>query len=433
MSEEEDYVLRSEALLLNSQSSYINDELYIEGVRVRDIVSAYGTPVYIYSSSVIEGNSKRFTDCLKGLGVKVCYAMKANDRLGILKEIKRSGLGIDVVSGGEIYRALSVGVSPSDIIFSGVGKSERDIDYAASVGIERVNVESDEEIKVWSFYARKYGHEINVSFRLNPDVSAGGHDKIRTGRSGDKFGLDGERVVDLWKCASELESLRVNGLAVHIGSQIFAPSFYKIAGRKLLEVAENIRSRGYQVRNFDLGGGFGVRYKDEEEFDFQGLRTVIEEFKSSCGEHDNLYIEPGRAIVAEAGMLVGRVNAIKHGGELIIVDIGMHNMIRPSLYGSYHHVLPLERGSSLVLSNLVGPICESGDKIVSSVWLPRVEYGDYLAVMTTGAYGTVLASHYNARGKAAEILVDKKNIKEIVKAETPYYIGSRENNDKTIE
>jgi diaminopimelate decarboxylase len=345
--------------------------------------------------------------------------MKANDRLGILRKLRSEGLGVDVVSGGEISRALRAGFEGRDMVFSGVGKVEEDIEYAVKEGLGRVNVESFEEMEVWSFYGKRYGREVELSFRYTPDIEAGGHEKIKTGRTGDKFGLSGAEVERAWGEALLLDCVKPVGLAVHLGSQIVDVAPYTEAAERVIALSGILGGRGYEVRSVDIGGGFGIDYGGGGVFDLSTLVEVVRRLRSALGEDLEVGIEPGRSLVGDAGLLVGCVRAVKHEGRLLVLDAGMHNLLRPALYDSYHHMVPLEKGEGRVeRRDVVGPICESGDILGKGRWLREMVSGEFVGLCHAGAYGSVLSSGYNARGCAGEVIISGGQVKSLLRRRT---------------
>ena len=418
----QDYQAIEKALLQGSCWQYRGGTLYGESVQIAHIAKTYGSPAYIYSRRMIEQNCQNYIQTLADLPVRVCYATKANDRIAIQKIIHKQGMGIDTVSAGEIKRALAAGFAPKDIVFSGVGKTQEDITFAVRERINRINVEAKEEIAHIAKSCKVYQRPIQIGFRLNPDVQAGGNDKIQTGRKYDKFGLDAQSILELFDYTAQFDLIQANGVSIHIGSQIDSIQAYEQAGRKIVELVRELTSRGHTISHIDLGGGFGIAYSTEQVFDINLLRQWIITLQHELEDVQSFDIEPGRSIIADAGILVTRINAVKQQGQLLVVDAGMHTLIRPSLYDSYHHIIPL----SIPLSeppadcekeysrkDIVGPICESGDRLGFGRWLPPLIAGDYLAILTAGAYGSVMANHYNARGLPSEILIDGENIHPI--------------------
>ncbi len=389
---------------------YQDGELYAENIPVRELAKQYGTPFYIYAASSIRRQFTTFQEALNKVCAKpplIAYACKANDRLGILKLMNNLGAGVDVVSVGEMKRALAANIPASKIIFSGVGKTERELEEAIEAGIRQINIESEPELKNLAIAAEKLQKDISVSIRFNPDVEAGTHDKISTGRSEDKFGVTAERIIHLYKHAAETKYLNPHGISMHIGSQVADPRYFIPAFERINDLVHQLRAEGLSVTELDLGGGLGITYRDEPEADIEAYAKLIKEMIEPLG--CQLSFEPGRYLVGNAGILVTKVIYVKETDVKthVICDAAMNDLIRPALYEAYHTIHPvIQNGADIRTVDIVGPICESGDTHAKDRPLPLPEEGDYLAIHSAGAYGATMSSYYNARVPACEVLVD---------------------------
>ena len=398
---------------------YRSGELFAEGVPVRRIAREVGTPAYIYSLATLKRHYRVFDQAFARLSHLVCFSMKSNSNLAVLRAFVKEGGGFDIVSAGELFRALKAGADPKKIVFSGVGKKKAEIEYALNAGILMFNVESEQELTVLNEVARGVEKKAPISLRVNPDVDPKTHPYISTGMKKSKFGIDIKRSLEVYKRALTLTHLEVIGVDCHIGSQLTTiPPFVDALSRVKVFV-EALRKEGARIRYLDLGGGLGIRYKDEEpphpeEYAgalIQGLR----------GLDVTLILEPGRVVVGNAGILVTEVLYLKEGEEktFVIVDGGMNDLIRPALYGSYQAIRPVVEGKGeMIVADVVGPICESGDFFAKDREIPRPQEGDLLAVMSAGAYGFTMSSNYNSRPRAPEILVDGDNFHVVRKRES---------------
>jgi diaminopimelate decarboxylase len=354
---------------------------------------------------------RRLRDAFAGQGATFCYAVKANSNLAVIRTLARAGAWADVVSGGELERALAAGVPPARIVFAGVGKSREEMGRALEVGIHQFNVESVPELVALSEVAAAGRRRAPVALRINPDVAAGGHEKIRTGRRGDKFGIAYADASAAYATAARLAGIEVVGLHLHVGSQITDLAPFEAAYRRGAELVRRLRAEGHAIRRLDLGGGFGARYRDDEPaFDAEAFAAMVRRVTGDL-DHDELLFEPGRVLVAEAGVLVARVLYVKEDGErpFVVLDAGMNNLVRPAMYGAYHGILPVAEpaaGAPLEEVAVVGPICESADVFSARRALPPLRAGDLVAFTGAGAYGAVMASDYNSRPAAAEVLVE---------------------------
>lgn len=386
---------------------YHAGELYCEEVPVRKIVERFGTPVYIYSGKTIRRHFKVFDEAFQGIEHLTCYSVKANSNLGVLALLAKEGAGADIVSGGELQRALKAGIPPQKIVFSGVGKTPEEMEKALLAGILMFNVESAEELEVLGEVAAKLKIKAPFALRANPDVDPKTHPYISTGLRKNKFGIPEEEIIPLYLRAKENPYLLPVGLDAHIGSQLTTISPFVDALRRLRALWEELVSLGFELPYLDIGGGLGIIYNQEEP-------PLPEEYSQAIlevlgGLPVTLILEPGRVIVGNAGILITRVLYNKSNKErnFIIVDAGMNDLIRPSLYQAYHKIVPvIDREEEEIVADIVGPICESGDFLAKERKVPRVKRGDLLAVMSAGAYGFVMSSNYNSRPRAAEVLVE---------------------------
>ncbi len=386
---------------------YGSGEFFCEDVPVTSLAERFGTPAYIYSRAAIAGNYQRLVGSLGKIPSLVCYSVKANSNLRILNLLREAGAGFDVVSGGELARALRVGASPDRIVFSGVGKTPEEMDAGLTAGILIFNVESAGELEVLESRAQALGKRARMAIRVNPDVVAQTHPYISTGQIVHKFGVPKEEALELYNRAARSPHLEIQGVACHIGSQILEVEPFLKALDEILGVATQLRGNNVPINHLDLGGGFGIRYDAEQPLDFGLLVRGVEE--RLRGTPYRLVIEPGRALVGNAGILLARVLYVKRNQQknFIVVDAGMNDLMRPTLYGSYHEIVPSrQRPGEPLLADVVGPLCETGDFLAQDRTLPDVQPGDLLAILTAGAYGFVLSSNYNTRPRPAEILVD---------------------------
>ena len=399
--------------------TYRADRLYCEETLLEPIAARFGTPAYVYSRSAIIGNWEAFDRGLGAFPHLISYSVKANSNVQILRILREAGSGFDVVSGGELARALKAGGEPGRIVFSGAGKTAPEIDAALAAGILMFNVESSGELELIEARARALGKIAGVSLRINPDVEAETHPYIATGRAIHKFGIPKTDAIALYRRAADSPVLRVRGVACHIGSQILEAAPFLRALDEIVEVARTLDAGGVPVEHLDLGGGYGIRYEDERPMDIARLSQSIAQKLATA--RLTLILEPGRAIVGNAGILLTRVLYLKRNAEknFVIVDAGMNDLLRPALYGSYHRIAPAERrAGGKFVADVVGPLCETGDFLARDRELPDVRPGDLLAVMTAGAYGFVLASNYNSRLRPAEVLVHGAEFSLIRRRET---------------
>jgi diaminopimelate decarboxylase len=391
---------------------YRNGEMFAEDVAIRQIAKEVGTPAYVYSLATLRRHFRVFEQAFAAIPHIVCYSVKANSNIALLRAFANEGGGFDIVSGGELFRALKAGGDPKKIVFSGVGKKVEEIKYALDCGILMFNVESEHEMTAINEIAERAGKKAPISLRINPDVDPQTHPYISTGMKKAKFGLDIKRSLESYKKAALLRHLEVVGIDCHIGSQLTSISPFVDALARVREYLDRVlvgslRKEGAQIRYLDLGGGLGISYKDETPPHPQEYAKAI--VQGLEGLDVTLILEPGRVIVGNAGILITEVLYIKETGDknFVIVDSGMNDLIRPALYGSYQGIQPVvQKTSETVTADIVGPICESGDFFAKDRQIARPERGDLLAVMSAGAYGFTMASNYNSHPKPPEILVD---------------------------
>ncbi len=390
---------------------YRNGCLCAEHVPIERIVAAAGTPVYVYSTATLERHYRVFAAAFRDLDAQVCYAVKANGNLAVVATLARLGAGADVVSLGELEIALAAGVPAARIVFSGVGKSEAEMAAALKAGILQINVESEPELRQLSRIAASLGVVAPAAIRINPDVDALTHDKISTGRKENKFGIEWTAAHRVFGEAAQLPNVRLTGIAVHIGSQLTCVEPFVAAFRRLRDLVVMLRTDGHAITTLDLGGGLGVPYGDESLPELPSPEAYAAAVRHTVGDLQcRLILEPGRLLVANAGILVTRVLYVKAGATrtFVIVDAGMNDLLRPALYDAYHAIVPLIQPApdgELREVDVVGPVCETSDTFGIGRLLPPIAAGDVLALRTAGAYGAAMASSYNARPLPAEVLV----------------------------
>ncbi|MBB2494046.1 diaminopimelate decarboxylase [Aquipseudomonas ullengensis] len=393
-------------------------QLFAEGVALSAIAERFGTPTYVYSRAHIEAQYRAYADALAGVPHLVCFAVKANSNLGVLNVLARLGAGFDIVSRGELERVLAAGGDAAKIVFSGVGKTRDDMRRALEVGVHCFNVESVDELERLQVVAAELGKTAAISLRVNPDVDAGTHPYISTGLKENKFGIDIEQAPAVYARAAALPNLKVVGVDCHIGSQLTSLPPFLDALDRLLALVDQLAEQGIQIKHLDLGGGLGVQYRDEQPpLAGDYIKAVRERIQ---GRDLALVFEPGRYIVANAGVLLTRVEYLKHTThkDFAIIDAAMNDLIRPALYQAWMDVTPVQpRDGQARNYDLVGPICETGDFLAKGRELVLAE-GDLLAVRSAGAYGFVMSSNYNTRGRAAEVLVDGAQAFEVRRRET---------------
>ena len=391
---------------------YKKNELYAEEVALKDIADVYGTPTFVYSKATLERHAKAYINSFKKMNGLVCFSVKALSNISILKTLKNSGCGFDIVSGGELHRALLAGANPKKIIFSGVGKSKAEMESGIENNILSFNVESEQELERLGEVAKEMKKTAPVAIRFNPNVDAGVHEFTKTGRKSDKFGVSIESTKDLVKRCLKNDSIKLVGLTCHIGSQIMELQGFEDAAKQALELLIELDKLNISLDFIDMGGGLGVNYVGEETIQPFELIQIYEEIFSDRNER--LILEPGRSISANAGIMLTRVEYKKN--NFLIADAAMNDLLRPALYQAHHDVWPIIKNEQISNVNLVGPICETGDFLAKNIDIGACE-GDLLAVKTVGAYGFVMSSNYNSRPRAAEVIVDKDNFYLIRKRE----------------
>lgn len=401
---------------------YKNGELHCEDVPLSRIASELGTPVYVYSTETLVRHFRAFDDAFQGTPHLVCFSAKSNSNLAILSLFGCLGGGVDIVSGGELYRALRAGIPPDRIVYSGVGKTEQEMDAAISSSILMFNIESSEELEVLEERARRLGQRARIAIRVNPDVDPQTHPYISTGLKKNKFGIDMERALEDYRRAARMEHLEVVGVDCHIGSQITRLAPFLDSLDRLREFMGRLRHQeGIQINYLDVGGGLGITYDQESPpHPVEYAKSIVELTRDlGC----TLVLEPGRVLVGNAGVLLTRVLYTKEGAtkRFVIVDAAMNDLARPSLYGSYHRIQPVDEkvlSAEEQVADLVGPICESTDFLAKDRRMPPLSRGDLVAVMSAGAYGFSMSSNYNSRPRAAEVLVRGRDYFVIRRRET---------------
>ncbi|CAJ0889663.1 diaminopimelate decarboxylase [freshwater sediment metagenome] len=390
---------------------YRNGALFAEDVAVSELAKAVGTPFYVYSAATIRRHFRVFSQAFAGLDTLVCYAMKANSNQAVLRLLATEGAGMDVVSGGELARALAAGVKGEKITFSGVGKTDDEIAAALDAGIFCFNVESEPELEAISNVASARGVKAPVSLRVNPDVDARTHKKISTGKAENKFGVPLSRAREVYARAANLPGLKISGADMHIGSQLTDLEPFDEAFTLLAELVGDLRADGHEISHVDLGGGLGIPYHDgddPESYHPERYADIVRRHFAGLG--CKLVFEPGRLIVGNAGLLITRVIYVKQGEAktFVIVDTGMNDLVRPTLYDAWHDIIPVREpvDRAETVADVVGPVCETGDYLALDRKMPEAQPGELLAVLTSGAYGAVQAGTYNTRPLIPELLVD---------------------------
>ncbi len=388
---------------------YREGSLHAEEVPASFLADSFGTPLYCMSEAALTHQYSRLSEALEGVDFEICFAPKANSSLAVLRVLARQGAGADTVSEGEMRLALAAGIAPERIVFEGPGKARRELEFALAAGIGQINIESEGELHALDAIARERGGAASVALRVNPDVDAGAHGKISTGRAGDKFGIPIEAIPEIYARAEEMEGVRLVGVAMHIGSQLPSLEPFDAAFRRLAELVVALRAAGHVVERIDIGGGVGVSYGDGKvpptPAEYGALvREVFSRFEA------RIVAEPGRFIAADAGILLARVLGVKESGgrRIVVVDAAMNDLLRPALYDAHHPVVPVrEAASGAVLAevDVVGPVCETGDTFAQARPLPSLKEGDLIAFLRAGAYSASMASEYNARPRIAEVMV----------------------------
>jgi diaminopimelate decarboxylase len=401
---------------------HIDGDLHAEGVSLRRIAEAVGTPFYVYSSAAIIDRYQAYARSLSGLNARIYYSVKANSNQAVIATLARQGAGADVVSVGEMYRALKAGVAAKDIVFAGVGKTRTEMAEALKAGIHQFNVESRGELLTLNEVAVALGKRAPAVLRINPDIDALTHAKISTGKAENKFGIDYAYAPEIYAEAAKLPGVRILGIACHIGSQLLDLAPYRASFGKLAELTRQLRMSGLEVGRIDLGGGVGIAYRGESTISIDDYTNAVAETVGNLG--CALELEPGRSIVGDAGLLVAEVINVKAGvsRKFVIVDAAMNDLIRPTLYDAYHEIVPVRQPASdapVERVDVVGPICETGDRFAEQRPMPPLAPGDLVAFCTAGAYGAVMSSTYNSRPTVPEVMVKGEEF-QVVKPRLSY-------------
>ncbi len=388
---------------------YREQQLYSENVPVEKIASQVGTPLYLYSAGAIRRRFGEYASHFNSEGSLVCYAVKANSNQAVLRLLAALGAGADVVSEGELKRALAAGIPADRIVFSGVGKTVPEMTFALERDILQFNVESEPELEQLNRIALSMGKQAPIAFRINPDIDARTHRKITTGKSENKFGVPASRASEIYAWAASLPGIRIQGIDMHIGSQLTESEPFEQAFHCLRDLTHLLREQGHEITVLDIGGGLGISYEDgaPEPPSLAEYASLAREILAPLG--CRVIVEPGRSVVGEAGLLISRVIYVKQGEKrrFLIIDAGMNDLLRPSLYDAHHEIMPVRAGNGeTCLYDVVGPICETGDTFALNKALPLLESGDLLAIKNAGAYGAVMASFYNTHPLVPEVLVD---------------------------
>ena len=404
---------------------YKKNNLFCEDVKVEEICKNFNTPFYLYSSKTLINNYKLLHKMLNGINFLIAYSVKANANLSVLKTLAKCGAGADVVSIGELKKALKAGISNNKIVYSGVGKTRDEIAFALKNEIEQFNVESIEELETIAIIAEQINTSANIALRVNPDISAGGHPKISTGKKTDKFGIPISEAKKVYELAKKIKSLKIVGIDIHIGSQICHLTPFKKAFKKVLSFCLELDKLGFNIKNIDLGGGIGINYdtdKQDQQFLIEYTNLIKSTFKKT---NKKIIIEPGRFLVANAGILVASVLYKKtiDSKNFLIIDAGMNDLMRPALYDARHIIRPLKKkieNTTVKKFEVVGTVCETADIVVKNAKIYKsVQQGDYYFIDKAGAYGHVMASSYNSKSIASEIMVNKNNYSVIKKRIDP--------------
>jgi len=407
------------------------NQLYCEGIKIQEVAERFGTPLYVYSYSTFINHYLKLKKAFGPIKPLICYSVKANSNLSILKALVAKGAGLDIVSGGELFRALKAGCPPSKIVYASVGKTDSEIREAIKKGILFFNVESLPELKNINHIARRLKKVVNVALRINPDVEPGTHHYITTGKLTNKFGIDFETAKKIIDSSRKLANIRIKGMHIHIGSQITIARPFVEAIKKVTVFINRLKAEGIRIEYLNIGGGLGIVYKKETpQTAVEFAHKVLPILKKSGLK---IIMEPGRFIIGSAAILVAKVLYVKKTPlkKFVIVDAGMNDLIRPSLYDAHHEIVTLVRsGSDAEKVEVVGPICESGDFLAKERTMPKVKEGDYLAVMCAGAYGFSMASNYNSRRRPAEVMVKGKSVFLIRSRET---LEDLVRNEKTLK
>ena len=399
--------------------TYQSGILFAEGVSVEDLALRYGTPLYVYSKNHLRDRYRAIASAMAEVKPMICYSVKANSNIAVIKTLAQEGAGFDIVSGGELFRVLRAGAEANRIVFAGVGKTREEIEYALKEQIAFFTCESEPEAVRISECARHLGVKGRIAFRMNPDVDPKTHKYISTGKKENKFGLDLARTLQAYELAAGLPNIEIAGLHMHIGSQILSAEPFSQALEKVKDFCKTLKAKYPTFRHLDIGGGLGINYKpDQEALDPKVFAAAL---LPTLKELDlQVWMEPGRSIVGNAGILVCRVQYVKdsHFKKFIVVDAAMNDLIRPALYQAHHEILPVVATDKTVTGDLVGPICESGDFLAQDRELPDVKQGDLVVALSAGAYGFSMSSNYNSRPRTAEVMVDGTRATPIRQRET---------------
>ncbi len=389
----------------------VDGALHLEQVPLASIAQRFGTPTFVYSRQAMTAAYRAYEAAFAGLNHRICYALKANSNLAVIDVMGRLGAGFDIVSGGELQRVIAAGADPGKVIFSGVAKSAKEMALALQQGIDCFNIESESELYRLNAVAKELGLRAPITFRVNPDVDPKTHPYISTGLKSNKFGVAFSEAERLYTQAAALPHIHIAGIECHIGSQLMDIAPYEEALTKLLALTDQLAAKGILLEHIDLGGGIGIRYRDETPMDLNAYAAMVK--RHFAGRPQTLYLEPGRSLVGNAGLLLTGVEFIKRGAvsTFAIVDAGMNDLIRPSLYQAHHEIVAVREkpGVASATYNVVGPVCESGCFLGHERAL-AIEEGDLLAVLSAGAYGFVMSSNYNTRARACEVMVDGEQI-----------------------
>lgn len=410
-----------------NEFSYRNGKLFAEDVPVADLAATYGTPLYVYSRSHLQDRFRAIKQAMAPVNPLICFAVKSNTNAAVIQTFAAEGAGADVVSAGELYRARHAGIPANKIVFAGVGKTEAEIEYALRENILYFTVESEPELERISAVGKRIGLTGRIAIRVNPDVDPKTHKYTSTGKKENKFGVDLERAMAAYALAARLPNLEITSLHMHLGSPIMTKDPYEEALHKIKNLCRDLKEMYPTFKHIDIGGGLGIVYRpSDKDFDLAAFAAAVIPPLKDLGL--TVSMEPGRFLVGNAGILVTRVEYIKENPfkKFIVIDAAMNDLIRPALYEAYHEIKPVREISETVFGDLVGPVCESGDFLAANRDLPAVQQGDLLSVMSAGAYGYVMSSTYNSRGRAAEVMVQgtrhelvraRETIEDVVRGE----------------
>jgi diaminopimelate decarboxylase len=393
-----------------SHFTYKNQKLFAENLAIEEIANKVGTPFYCYCKASLIESYQKFASAFLGTNHKICYAIKANPNLNIVKIFANLEAGADVVSAGEIYRALQAGVNPQKIVFAGIGKTKEDMEFALKNGILEFSVESKAELLLLNQTALDLGLKAKIALRVNPDVDANTHDKISTGKKGDKFGIDIDIAPEIYQFAKNLKGLEIFGIATHIGSQITSIEPFRLAFEKIRQLCLDLRQQGFNISNLDFGGGLGISYNEEKTILIENYANLIKEITKDLNV--SITIAPGRSLVGNCGILVSKVIYLKETSakNFLIIDAAMNDLMRPGLYDSYHKAIPIVKKSGNSASfDIAGPVCETTDILAKNRHLINPCAQDLIAFLSAGAYGSSMSNEYNSRPLIPEVLVDDNN------------------------